>query len=200
MQYAPPHQYIRQCVVNARPLILWSVMAAGALLIVGLIFSAPLAMAHDDGFLALAVYGAFSHVCHQRPERSFFVMGHQLAVCARCTGVYVGVATAALIYPLVRSLKRVDTPQRRWLFIAAVPLVIDFGLEFLGLWHNTHLSRFTTGALLGAVALFYIMPGLMELSLRGRGNFFGPIAWEERLPPPPHSSAPSDYGSPQLRI
>lgn len=28
--------------------------------------------------------------CHQRPERSFFIKGWQMPVCARCTGVLIG--------------------------------------------------------------------------------------------------------------
>src|SRR5678816_3926889 len=39
--------------------------------------------------LAAAVYGLGGVVCHQRPERSFHWHGAQLAVCARCTGIYL---------------------------------------------------------------------------------------------------------------
>jgi uncharacterized membrane protein len=51
------------------------------------------------------------------------------------------------------------------LFLAAAPLAIDFSLGFFGIWENTHLSRFVTGALLGSVAVLYVMPGLIDLSL-----------------------------------
>jgi uncharacterized membrane protein len=132
----------------------------------GLITGAPLALAGGHSVFALAVYGAFGHLCHQIPERSFFIAGHQFAVCARCTGIYAGFTVATLGYPLVRSLRRIDTPPRRWLFLSAVPLAIDFSLGFFGLWENTHLSRFLTGALLGSVAVFYVMPGLLDLSIR----------------------------------
>ena len=70
---------------------------------------------------------------------------------------------AALVYPLARSLKSSDTPARLWLILAAIPLAIDFALGYFAVWPNTHLSRFSTGALLGAVAVFYVMPGLFEL-------------------------------------
>jgi hypothetical protein len=45
--------------------------------------------------VALAVYGAGSLVCHQRAERSFHAWNVQWPVCARCTGVYFGAASAA---------------------------------------------------------------------------------------------------------
>src|SRR5688572_14997247 len=47
--------------------------------------------------LAFLVYGVGSVVCHQLPERSFFLWSAQWPVCARCTGIYVGAAVAALV-------------------------------------------------------------------------------------------------------
>ncbi len=130
-----------------------------------MIVGAPLAEAAGHNGFAFAIYGVFGRLCHQIPERSFFIAGHQFAVCARCTGIYAGFMTATLVYPLLRSLRRTDTPPRLWLFLAAAPLAIDFSLGFFGVWENTHLSRFLTGALLGSVALFYVMPGLVDLRL-----------------------------------
>src|SRR5262245_11474962 len=54
--------------------------------------------------LAAAVYAVGSVVCHQRPERSFFLWGRQLPVCARCTGIYVGAALAAFVSFILKSL------------------------------------------------------------------------------------------------
>src|SRR5205085_7886478 len=90
--------------------------------------------------------------------------GQPLAVCARCAGVYAGVAVGVLCYPLVRSLARTDMPARRWLLLAALPMCVDFTLGLTGLWANTHTSRALTGALLGAVAALYVVPGLLDLS------------------------------------
>jgi len=134
------------------------------LALVALIVGAPLAQANAHPVFASSIYKVFSFVCHQIPERSFHLAGHQFAVCSRCTGLYAGFAVATLIYPLAHSLTRTDTPRRRWLILAAVPLLIDFSLTYFGVWSNTHLTRFSTGALLGSVAVFYVMPGLVELS------------------------------------
>ena len=146
------------------PLIAWAIVTAIALMLVALIVGAPLAQVNGHPAFAAAIYRAFSFVCHQIPERSLHLAGHQFAVCSRCTGLYSGFAVAALVYPLARSLKRTDTPRRRWLILAAVPLAVDFGLTYFGVWQNTHLTRFLTGALLSSVAVFYVMPGLVELS------------------------------------
>jgi len=45
---------------------------------------------------AFVVYGAGSVLCHQLPARSFHLWATQLPVCARCTGIYVGGAIAAV--------------------------------------------------------------------------------------------------------
>ena len=148
---------------NRRAIAVWAGTCAFALTILGLIISAPFVQAHGHPEFASGIYKTFSFVCHQIPERSFHLAGHQFGVCSRCTGLYAGFAVAALVYPLARSLRRTGTPPIRWLILATLPLGIDFALGYFSIWENTHLSRFLTGALLSSVAVFYIMPGLVEL-------------------------------------
>jgi uncharacterized membrane protein len=170
--FAPADNNVRQCApelqTSRRSVIVWAITATVALLFVSLIVIAPVALAHGHDFTALVIYNSFSRFCHQLPERSFYLDGHPFAVCARCTGIYFGFAAAVLFYPLARSFKRSDAPARKWLLIALVPIALDFALDFFGVWQNTHLSRSVTGALLGAVVAFYVVPGLLDLS---RMNF-----------------------------
>src|SRR5438132_9306807 len=114
--------------------LVWAGTVSIALGLVGLIIGAPLAQSTGHEAIGFTIYRAFSYLCHQLPERSFSLAGHQFAVCARCTGLYLGFAAASLGYPLVRSLKRTDAPARRWLLLAAVPMAIDVGLDMLGVW------------------------------------------------------------------
>jgi uncharacterized membrane protein len=150
--------------VSRRAIAVWAVTCVIALTILGLILVAPTSQAYGHLAVASALYKAFSFVCHQIPERSFHLAGHQFGVCSRCTGLYAGFAVAALVYPLARPLQRTDTPSSIWLILATLPLVIDFALGYFSIWQNTHLSRFLTGALLSSVAVFYVMPGLIDLS------------------------------------
>ena len=159
-----PSAYNPQCVPDHRPLLMWTILLTSSLLLLGLIVGAPIAHSSGHGSIGGILYQAFSYVCHQQPERSFFIAGLPFAVCARCTGLYAGFALTTLVYPLFTSLRETNTPERKWLFIAAAPLAIDFGLGLLGVWENTHWSRFFTGALLGSVVVFYVMPALVELS------------------------------------
>ena len=144
---------------------LWLLCVAGAFAWLSLILGAPLLRARGHEALALFAYHVFAALCHQLPERSFYLAGQPLAVCARCFGIYAGFALGIVCYPLVRSLRRTDTPARLWLLLAALPTGVDFALGFTGLWANTHTSRALTGALLGAVAALYVVPGLIAFGL-----------------------------------
>lgn len=159
-------RYVPQVVPTRRPLVFWAISAATVTSLVSLILVAPLAAASGHGEIAGAIYRGFGMLCHQRPDRSYFIDGHKFGVCSRCTGIYGGFALTFLGYPLIRSLRTTTTPAVRWLVLAALPLAIDFSLTFFGIWENTHTSRLLTGFLLGSVAVFYVMPGISELSLR----------------------------------
>ena len=191
MHYVPQTGSIR------KPLATWLTVLLFALAICALIIAAPLALAKGHPSLAFNIYLPFSYLCHQIPARSFYFAEHPLAVCSRCTGIYGGFLLGVIVYPIVRSLRNVQTPARKWLFLAAVPLAVDFSLEFFGIWHNTHSSRFFTGALLGSVVVFYVLPGFIELSLRQRASSTSKTT---RNVLTNSSSAPSDYSAPERRI
>lgn len=198
--YSSASQYVTQTGSNRRPTAMWLVVTLLALLFIAIVAGAPVAIANGYEALGNTIYLNLHYFCHQIPERSFFIAGHPFAVCARCTGIYAGFAAATLAYPLFKSLRQTTAPARKWLFIAAAPLGIDWAVEFFGVWPNTHTSRFLTGALLGATAVFYVMPGLMDLSLRKWGAPKPP----RQIPVPvssfPTEGAPSDYSAPHRRI
>jgi uncharacterized membrane protein len=152
----------------------WGVALGGTALLVGLIVLAPALRARDMSGVSGAIYHGFSLVCHQMAARSFHFEGFPLAVCARCFGLYVGGLLGVTAYPLARPLARRETPERVWLILAALPTTVDFALGFFGLWENTHLSRFLTALLLGVVSAFYIVPGLVDLSLTPWRRLFRP--------------------------
>ena len=172
--------------------------ALAAVLLLILIVAAPLAAAQGYSGAAVVLYKAFAVLCHQLPERSYFIAEHKLAVCARCTGLYAGFALTLLLYPLIRPLRTVEWPRRELLILAALPMAIDFGLTFVGVWENTHTSRLLTGLLLGGASVFYVMPGLMELSTRKTRETPRPmftLTSPERM-----AAAQSDYSAPERRI
>ena len=193
-------QYLPQVVPSRRPLVFWLVSAVTVAFFVSLIVIAPIVAASGHNEVAEGIYRGFGIFCHQRSDRSYFVDGHKLAVCSRCTGLYAGFAFTLLIYPLMRSLRSASFPPRRILFLATLPLLLDFSLTFFGIWENTHTSRLLTGALLGSVAVFYVMPGIVDWSLRGLRLSTPPQATFTLASPERISTAASDYSAPERRI
>ena len=102
---------------------------------------------------ALFAIGAL--VCHQRPDRSFFLNGHQLPVCARCTGLYIG---ALLAVPLALAFASAVPPRRaRWLLaVAALPTAITWSLEFAGIAPFSNITRFIGALPLGFAAAWLV--------------------------------------------
>lgn len=180
----------------------WAAWLGCALIVVfwlGLIVAAPILKA--DGFASGAdyIYTPFSYLCHQFSDRSFHLFGEQLAVCARCFGVYSGFVIGVLAFPIIRSVHETNAPPRIVLLLAPFPTAIDFTLGFFGIWENTHLSRFLTGAILGVVCGFFIVPGVVEISrfvwLKNKKK-----TQVETVPMPNASAAPNDCSRPDLRI
>ena len=66
--------------------------------------------------LVVLIFAAGGLVCHQRPERSFFVDGHQLPVCARCTGLYLSGALGILgwLYGKTMGLKKIPAGEMKF--------------------------------------------------------------------------------------
>ena len=113
------------------------------------IFFAPLA--HGAMPLAArAIDVTASFVCHQRDERSFHLHGERLAVCGRCTGLYLAGAIGALAAWPGRA--RVPARTRRLLLLAAVPTAATFAIEWSGAGNPGNVLRAAAALPLGAVA------------------------------------------------
>lgn len=79
--------------------------------------------------------------CHQMPERSFFVGGYQLPLCARCTGIVIG-HVAGIVVSLFHSIPF-------WSLIGTLPLMVDGMVQKLTSYESTNIRRLMTGILYG---------------------------------------------------
>ncbi|WP_371677841.1 DUF2085 domain-containing protein [Methanofervidicoccus sp. A16] len=113
--------------------------------------------------LSLLIYSIYSQICHQLPERSYYVFNHKMGVCARCFGIYTGILVGMIIYPFVRRLDNFKTLNRWYLILALVPMGIDGTTQLLGLRESFNELRFITGFIGGFVALFYILPVFLSI-------------------------------------
>lgn len=81
--------------------------------------------------------------CHQMPERSLFIKGYQLPVCARCTGVMLGQILSIVLY--ISHIKINIT----FSIISLSTMVIDGGLQYFNYLKSNNLRRVVTGILGG---------------------------------------------------
>jgi uncharacterized membrane protein len=95
-------------------------------------------------------------ICHQRPDRSFFVHARQMPVCARCTGLYVG-ATLAVPISMIVSATIAASRARTLLVVAALPTAVTWSLEFLGLVPFSNVARCVVALPLGFVAAWLVL-------------------------------------------
>ena len=107
------------------------------------------------------VFPLGSFICHQRPERSFFITGQQLAVCARCTGLYFGTAMAAPL-ALIAVSSLTGSRARRIAIVAAAPTALTWILEFGGVAAFSNVARFIAALPLGFAAAWLVLGVLAE--------------------------------------
>jgi uncharacterized membrane protein len=99
-----------------------------------------------------------SLICHQLPERSFFVDGRQLPVCARCTGLYASAAAGMVGWVAVKAARgwhRISVRPRAAMVIvvsAAVPTAISYLTGLSGAWDGSNLIRALLAVPLGLAA------------------------------------------------
>ena len=166
----------------------WLLLANTALaLYLALPFLAPeLAHAGRDRAANL-VYMVFRPLCHQLPERSFFLFGPQpiysyaelaellggavsqrhvgntaigfkVAVCQRDVAIYGCALPAGLMFSLVRG--RLGTLPLRRFGVLLVPMAVDGFGQLLGFWESAWWSRAITGGLFGLACVWLAYPHL----------------------------------------
>ena len=98
-------------------------------------------------------FNVFNLLCHQDPLRSFVLNGSQMAVCARCLGIYGFFLTGVIIMPflgIIRGLK--FRYNFRFLIGTIILNLIDVLGNLFEIWTNTNISRLFLGSLFGLSA------------------------------------------------
>jgi uncharacterized membrane protein len=139
--------------------VLVRALVVAAVLWLAAIILAPLAIASrlpGISLAATAVYAAGSRVCHQRPERCFWIHGRPMPVCARCSGLYGGAALGAPL-ALLAAAGIAAARARRLIVLAALPTAITWGIEMAGLAHPSNAVRAVAAVPLGALAAWLVV-------------------------------------------
>lgn len=97
--------------------------------------------------------------CHRMPERSFFFRGHQLPICARCTGILIGYVIGILYLIFYNKLGYIFE------LLLMVPLLIDGIGQYRGYFVSTNIRRLITG-ILGGISLICLLRIIIVLWLK----------------------------------
>lgn len=97
----------------------------------------------------MSLHELLHFVCHQKPDRSFLWLWDPPLLCARCTGIYLGIflgAVTLFILPVFWA-----TRTRKLLFFFSAVMLIQVGAEEIFGLDPGNFVRFLTGILLGTV-------------------------------------------------
>jgi uncharacterized membrane protein len=120
-------------------------------------------------------YSFFSVTCHQIDSRSYHFLGAKYAVCSRCLSIYWAFLFSVIIYPFIKDFNNVKLPSLWLLIIPGFIVFLDAALDFFDIYGNTFLSRSVSGALIGLVLPYYLIPGfynfINEMFIYLKGNY-----------------------------
>jgi len=110
-------------------------------------------------------------VCHQIASHSFYIDGHQLPLCARCSGIYLGALGSMVLLGVLRG-RAARFPAAHMMVILGVffgAMVLDginSTLQTIGvpIWDTTNILRLFTGSLAGIAVAFFFYP-IFNMSL-----------------------------------
>ena len=96
--------------------------------------------------------------CHQKPERSFYVNGYQMPVCARCFGVDLGYVLGAFLFVKLGFQK-----LKTFAFAGMFVMFFDWFIQAVHIKESNNIRRLLTG-IVGGI-------GLMVVYMKMIGSF-----------------------------
>lgn len=100
-------------------------------------------------------------ICHQLDERSLHISGYALSVCARDTGMYIGIFSTLFYLKLFKGYKNMTIPSIKisfFLLLFLVPLMIDGLGSYTHLFETSNFRRLVTGISFGFVLPYFLYP------------------------------------------
>lgn len=168
----------------------WRLLAivAGALLILAFYTVTDPARLAQSNLLQGADYTGYA-ICHRITERSFTIAGRQLPLCARCTGIYLGISVTFLVLLMAGRVRRSGLPPLHLLlvlggFLAAMGVdglnsYSHFFPQAPHLYEPQNWLRLVTGAGTGLAMGLITFPALAQTLWR-RQDWQGVItSWRE---------------------
>lgn len=104
-------------------------------------------------------------ICHQLVERTLQIDGRALSVCARDTGIYIGIFSSLLYLHLFKRDKRITIPSVKVSFLLLfflLPMIWDGLGSYLHFFESTNIRRLVSGTSFGLVLPFFLFPLLVN--------------------------------------
>lgn len=187
---APPlPEWERRLVIGADRAIYWMarhwafVFNGLFLTIVGLAVASPLLRAAGMDGLGQLIFRAYRVTCHQLPERSFYIDGHQVAFCQRDVGVQLGLFLGGVAYAASSGRVRLRN-LAVYALIFVMPVALDGFTQLVGLRSSVWPLRLGTGLLFGIGTTLVAYPHFdkaMQDTRRELEERFGPGLAKLRL-------------------
>jgi uncharacterized membrane protein len=124
--------------------------------------------------IAGAFMTAYHPTCHQIPERSLFIFGHQMTVCSRCFAIYVSFLAGGLLFYFIKN--RLKPFHIFYFVLLCMPMAIDGTAQLFGvplprfdgmqlIWTtlSTNEIRVVTGAIFGLGSALFVMPYMQQI-------------------------------------
>jgi uncharacterized membrane protein len=110
-----------------------------------------------------SIFFSLHSVCAQIPSHSFYILGHQLGLCARNFAIYTSMFLTSIVFGL--SKKRLaGIPW--WVFVLlALPMAWDGTTQMFGLRESTWELRLLTGMLFGVGSIWFTLPFMQKTLL-----------------------------------
>jgi uncharacterized membrane protein len=107
-------------------------------------------------------------ICHQIEDRSLQASGETLSVCARDTGIYIGIFSTLAYLHLFKRKAKITIPSIKmsfFLLLLMMPLIIDGLGSYIHLFESNNARRLVSGTCFGFALPYFLYPLLKAKSL-----------------------------------
>lgn len=171
-------QKIGAFVLNYWALIITLVLGV----IVGAALSVPLLTYAGLDSISKPIFYTLHLICAQIPSHSFYILGHQLGMCARNMAIYGSMLAGGVLF--LASKKRL--PGIAWWFwvLLMLPMAYDGLTQMVGLRESTWQLRVLTGTLFGLGNMWFALPFIQKTLQQALLDTQAYVAPQSTLLPP----------------
>jgi uncharacterized membrane protein len=109
-------------------------------------FSAPIFEEFKLYPISNFLYRSLSHICHQFPSRSTWIMKRPMGLCSRCFAIYALFATFLILPTFLKSNNKTKNFIAVLLFL---PVIADGTLQYFHLRESNNFIRLVSGGMFG---------------------------------------------------